>query len=217
MTIRLLICFYFYGICFLNAQNIDKDILKIQQRMDTIESFSAHVKLEVDISFVNIPVKHARIEYAKNEETKVFSEDFVLVPKKGLDVSLYHLFKNPFITVDRGSEIRNNKPYKALNIIPTNKKTDFSIATVLIDTSTNRIIEYEVNTKKDGSYVVVMNYNDGKDLLPSDIEVQFEIERVRIPLKYMGKDAQIDKDTYKSDEPKTGKIYLYFNYTKIIY
>ena len=96
--IRYLFFFYLSSICLLNGQNIDTNILRIQQRMDTIQAFSAEVKLQVDISFVNIPEKNARIEYVKNEETRVFSEDFVLIPKKGLDVSLHQLFKNPFIT-----------------------------------------------------------------------------------------------------------------------
>jgi hypothetical protein len=147
----------------------------------------------------------------------VFSEDFVLIPKKGLDVSLHQLFKNPFITVDRGTEIRQNKTYKVVNIIPSNKKADFSIATVLIDINLNRVIEYEISTKKDGIYIVKMNYDERASILPSNIEVVFEIERIRIPLKYMGKDAQIDKKTYKSETPKTGTIYLNFNYIKITY
>jgi len=217
MMTRLFILICYFGICHLNAQNIDKDLLEVQHRLDTIQSFSALVELNVDISFINIPVKHAKIEYTKNEETKVFSEDFVLIPKKGLDVSLYQLFKNPFITVDRGTVSRHNKTYKALNIIPTNRKADFSIATVLIDTFTNRIVEYEINTKKDGSYLVSMQYTNDISLLPISIEVKFEIERVRIPLKYMGKDADIDKDSYKSEEVKTGTIHIGFNYTEILY
>jgi len=214
---RHIIFFYLSSICLLNGQNIDTNVLRIQQRMDTIQAFSAEVKLQVDISFVNIPEKSARIEYVKNEETTVFSEDFVLIPKKGLDVSLYQLFKNPFITVDRGTETRNGISYKMVNIIPTNKKADFSIATALIDTHTNSIVEYEINTKKDGAYIVKMSYDKATNVLPSKIEVEFEIERIRIPLKYMGKDAQIDKKAYKSEEPKTGIIYLSFNYTNITY
>ena len=81
MMTRLFILICYFGICHLNAQNIDKDLLEVQHRLDTIQSFSALVELNVDISFINIPVKHAKIEYTKNEETKVFSEDFVLIPK----------------------------------------------------------------------------------------------------------------------------------------
>ncbi len=214
---QFLILLFLLCWCSLNAQGIDSDIIKVQNRMDTILKFSAEVKIDVDISFINIPEKSARIEYTKNEDTKVFSEDFVLIPKKGLDVSLYQLFKNPFITVDRGTELRNLKKYKLINIIPTNRKADFSIATVLIDTDNSRVIEYEINTKKDGSYIVKMNYDKSISILPSKIEVTFEIERIRIPLKYMGKDVQINKENYKSNDPKTGNIFLSFNYTDLLY
>ena len=212
-----LILFYLVSCCNLHAQDIDPDIIIIQKRTDTILKFSADIKIDVDISFINIPEKSARIEYTKNEDTKVFSEDFVLIPKKGLDVSFYQLFKDPFITVDRGTEIRHLKKYKLVNIIPTNRKADFSIATVLIDSDYSRIIEYEINTKKDGSYIVKMNYDKPTSILPSKIEVIFEIERIRIPLKYMGKDAQVNKEKYKSDNPKTGTIFLRFNYTDLVY
>ena len=214
---QFLILFFLVGFWNMQAQAIDPDIIIIQKRTDTIIKISAEVKIDVDISFINIPEKSARIEYVKNEDTKVFSEDFVLIPKKGLDVSLYQLFKNPFITLDRGKEIRNLKKYKLVNIIPTNRKADFSIATVIIDTDKSRVIEYEINTKKDGSYIVKMNYDKSTSILPSKIEVTFEIERMRIPLKYMGKDAQIDKEKYKSNEPKTGNIFLSFNYTDLLY
>ncbi len=214
---QFLILFFLLGFWNMQAQAIDPDIIIIQKRTDTIVKFSAEVKIDVDISFINIPGKSARIEYTKNEDTKVFSEDFVLIPKKGLDVSLYQLFKDPFITVDRGTETRNLKQYKLVNIIPTNRKADFSIATVLIDTDNSRIIEYEINTKKDGSYIVKMNYDKPTSLLPSKIEVVFEIERIRIPLKYMGKGVQVDKETYKSNDPKTGTIFLSFNYTDLVY
>ena len=214
---QFLILFYLLGICTLNAQDIDLDIIKAQKRTDTILKFSAKVKIDVDISFINIPEKFARIEYSKNEDTKIFSEDFVLIPKKGLDVSLYQLFKNPFITVNRGTEIRKHKKYKLVNIIPINRKADFSIATVLIDTNNSRIIEYEINTKKDGNYIVKMNYDKPTSILPSKIEVTIEIERIRIPLKYMGKDVKVDKEKYKSNDPKTGTIFLSFNYTDLVY
>ena len=214
---QFLILFYLVGCCNLQAQDIDLDIIKAQKRSDTIIKFSAEVKIAVDISFINIPEKSARIEYTKNEDTKVFSEDFVLIPKKGLDVSLHQLFKNPFITVDRGTEIRNHEKYKLVNIIPTNRKADFSIATVLIDTDDSRIIEYEVNTKKDGNYIDKMSYDKPTSILPSQIEVTFEIERIRIPLKYVGKDVQVNKEKYKSNEPKTGTIFLSFNYTDLVY
>ena len=44
--------------------------------------------------------------------------------------------------------------YKAINVIPTDKRADFSIATLLLDTDNMRIAESEINTKKDGTYIL---------------------------------------------------------------
>src|SRR5690606_33152130 len=103
------------------------------------------------------------------------------------------------------------------NIISTDKKADFSIATLSIDMEHHRISEAEINTKKDGTYIIKMYFDKPSDILPSIIEVNFEIERIRIPLKYMGKDAEVDKNKYKSDDLKTGTIFLGLNYTDIEY
>ena len=43
----------------LSAQTVDPDLLKIKQRMDSIEQFTANLKLDVDISFINMPTKYA--------------------------------------------------------------------------------------------------------------------------------------------------------------
>ena len=60
-----------------------------------------------------------------------------------------------------------------------------------------------------------MAYAKKDDILPSDVEVDFEVERMRLPLRYMGKEADVDKEKYRSKEVKTGKIYLKISNYKI--
>jgi len=62
-----------------------------------------------------------------------------------------------------------------------------------------------------------MNFEKPTSILPNKVEVQFEIERIRIPLKYLGKNADLDKEKYKSEETKTGAIFLTFDYTNVEY
>src|SRR6188474_1550690 len=140
------------------AQIIDADLLKIKHRMDSIERFTANLKLEVDISFINMPTKYAGMTYQKGQPAKFSSDDFVMIPKRGLDFTLNKIFEYPIITIDRGTEVRNGTPYKAINVIPTDKRADFSIATLLLDTVNKRVAESEISTKKDGTYLLVMKY-----------------------------------------------------------
>lgn len=204
--IRLL--FIFFCVSGVWAQQIDADLLAVKSRMDTVEGFTVDLQLDVDISFINMPTKYAKMIYEKGKPTKFDSNDFVMLPKRGLDFSLQQLFEYPFITVDRGQEERDGALYKSVNIIPTDKRADFAIATVLIDTHLERIVETEISTKKNGTYIVVFYYKEPTEILPKQVAVNFEIERIKIPLNYMGKGTTVNKDQMKADGVKTGKIVL---------
>lgn len=204
----IFILFSIFGFGLASAQNVDPDLMKIKQRMDSIEEFKAHLTLDLDISFINMPTKTADMHYRKDKPTKFSSDDFVMIPKRGLDFSMNELLKYSFITVDRGEVEKNGSFYKVINVIPTDNKADFAIAEIVLDTINQRIIESEINTKKDGSYTVSMQYADSDMILPELVVVSFEIDRIKIPLNYMGKDTEFDKEELKSDGPKTGKIIL---------
>jgi hypothetical protein len=111
---------------------------------------------------------------------------------------LNRLLEYSYITVPRGEEIRKGKKYKAIHIILTNNRADFSIALVLIDVLNNRIAETENNTKKDSTYNLIMNYENNSNALPSLVEVNFKIEKIKIPLNFMGKDTCIDRKKNES-------------------
>lgn len=205
--IILLISFHFLAMGLI-AQAIDPDLLKVKNRLDSIVSFSTQLKLEVDISFINMPVKQAKMFYTKGKKVKFSSDDFVMLPKRGLDFSLNSLLEYAFITVDRGMEQRGGKWYKAINIIPTDKRADFSIATILLDSKLKRVVESEISTKKDGTYSLSFQYNNDLKVLPDHVTVNFEIERINIPINFMGKDTQLDRKKMKAAGAKTGSIYL---------
>ena len=191
-----------------NSQGVDPDLLKIKNRMDSVQQFSASMKLEVDISFINMPTKFAKMSYVKGRPIKFSSDDFVMIPKRGLDFSLSNLFEYPFITVDRGEEKRKDKLYKAINIIPTDKKADFSIATLFLDLANTRIVETEISTKKDGTYLLEMSYENNSKILPSQVAVSFEMDKIKIPFNFMGKDTDIDRKKMRAAGRKSGKIFL---------
>ncbi len=190
------------------GQQVDPDLLMAKERLDAIASFNADLNLTVDISFVNMPPKSAKMSYQKGEPTTFSSEDFILIPKRGLDFSLSEIFKYPFISVDRGFEQYSGRTCKLLNIIPTDSKADFSIASLALDTLTHQVIFTEINTKKDGAYQMLMTYDDDQQAIPGRVEVSFEIERIRIPLQYMGKEVEVDKSQMKADGLKKGRITL---------
>jgi hypothetical protein len=197
------------------AQKPDADLLRIKQRMDSVKQFTAKVILDLDVPFIKMPTKTAQISYVKGKKMAYSSNDFVMLPKRGLNFSLSEIFKYPFITVDRGLETRNGKALKVINVIPTDNRSDLALATLYMDTRAARIMESEINTRKNGSYTLLMQYALPGSILPKYIEASFAIERLKIPFNFMGKDTKIDRKKMRSMDTKTGKIKMRLDNYKI--
>jgi len=204
--IRTLFIFLLFASQLASAQQVDTDLLRIKKRMDSVKQFSASLILDLDVPFIKMPTKTAKINYAVGKKMIFSSKDFVMLPKRGLDFSLSEIFRYPFITVDRGLEKRNGRSLKVINIIPTTNQSDLALATLYMDTKAVRIVQSEINTRKEGSYTLLMDYAQLKDILPSNVEATFAIEKLKIPLNFMGKGTTIDRKKMRSMETKTGKI-----------
>lgn len=187
---------------------IDPDLLQIKQRLDSISGFTADMFLEVDVNFISMPKKTGTLIYRKGAPAEILTDDFMLVPKKGLDFTLEQLFKYPFITVPRGVQVRNGDNLKVINVIPTSDKADFSIAELTLNISKNRIVKSKISTLRDGSYDVLFSYTDAMSILPRQIKIQFEVERIRIPLSFLGQDVKVDSKLKRAEDIKKGTITL---------
>ncbi|MFD1256381.1 hypothetical protein ACFQ3S_06190 [Mucilaginibacter terrae] len=213
--IRYIVLFLVASTQLVNAQKVDADLLRIKQRMDSLKQFSATVTLNLDVPFINMPTKKAQISYTKGSRMKFASKDFVMLPKRGLDFSLNGIFKYPFITVDRGPEKRNGRTLKVINVIPTDGKSDLVLVTLYMDTKAVRVVQSEINTRKDGSYTLLMQYATLANILPNYVEASFAIEKLKIPLNFMGKDTKIDRKKMCAIDTKTGKIKMQLNNYKV--
>ena len=213
--IRTIVLFFLLSTQFAGAQNIDADLLRIKNRMDSVKQFSAVVTLDLEVPFINMPTKKAQISYTKGRPMKFSSKDFIMLPKRGLDFSLSEIFQHPFLTVDRGLEKRNGQVLKVINIIPIDGKSDLVLVTLCMDTKAARIVASEINTRRDGSYTLLMQYAALSDVLPDYVEAGFAIEKLKMPLNFMGKDTKIDRKKMRAMETKTGKIKMRFTDYKI--
>lgn len=207
---------FFISLNLISGQEIDNDLLQIKKRMDSIKSFNASIELDVDISFINMPTKYGKVRYKQGESTKVTSDDFIMLPKRGLDLTLNEIFRHPFITVNRGEEHHKGVLCKVINIIPTSSKANFAIATLFMDVGAKRIMKSEISTKTEGVFTTYLGYQNYMDALPVAIEVQFAVNSVKIPLRFLGKETEVDRKVIKQEGSKTGKIFLKLSEVQIV-
>jgi hypothetical protein len=211
------LCYFLFIVWFCKAygQEVDPDLMAIKERLDSIESYKADIRLEEDISFIDMPAKNAVLSFDRARGMEIESDDFVLLPKRGLDLSLSELFSYRFITVNRDPIVLNESSYKAVNIIPTVDSADFSIALLYLDTKNRRVAGFEITTKEEGTFKALLDYAGKSDILPSRAEISFRLSKLRIPVNFMGKDSKIDRRKLKEDGPKEGRIILFFDHHAI--
>ena len=75
MIKKVLTVLFCFSIMSIVAQELDKDLLRIQRKLDTISAFKADMELEVAISFINMPKKTAVIEFEKGKPITFSSKD----------------------------------------------------------------------------------------------------------------------------------------------
>jgi hypothetical protein len=211
LGILLLILYSAHGFC----QTAEEQVLLVKSRLDSIESFRADMQLHVDIAFIKMPDKQAQAVFKKGEDLMITSEDFVLIPKRGLDLSFRELFEYPFMAIDRGKIAVLSTSLLAVSILPSDTKAKFSVANLHIDTQKQRITWAEINTKKDGTYTLKLTYPDSQAILPTKLDVAFEMDRIRIPLNFAGSDVTIDRKKMRKTDQKRGEITLTLAYQNI--
>lgn len=211
--LRIVLLFFYSATGF--CQTAEEQVSLVRSRLDSVETFRADIQLHTDISFIKMPDKQVQAAFDKGEDLMITSESFVLIPKRGLDLSFSELFEYPFMAVDRGKVEGESTSLIAVSILPSDSKADFSIANLHIDPDKNRITWAEINTKKDGTYTLKLTYPDSQAVLPTILDISFEMDRIRIPLNFAGSDVDIDRKKMKETDKKTGRITLVLKYRSI--
>lgn len=195
----------------LQAQGIDPGLTAVKARLDSIAGFEVNVQMEVDIRHVNMPVKTAQLSYRQGKGVHIRSEDFVMIPKRGLDFGLGELYKYPFMTLNLGEVKFRGRSCELIKVIPTTDASDYSIATLWLDRQQRRIAKSQISTKKNGTFDIEYAYDAAEDVLPGLITVNFQVADIRIPLRFLGREAQVDKGQLKADPGQKGAIRLAFS------
>ena len=205
VVLVVMLCFVLKHNSF--GQQIPKELLAVKQKLDAVETASAKATLNLDISFINMPEKYGEIRYEKGQPVQFTSDNFAFIPKRGLDFSWNNLFDHDFIAVERETEEVAGETLKTFNIIPNDDKATFAIMTLVVNTNKSQITQADITTKKEGTYALQFEY-EGSNPFPSFVEAVFEVEKIKIPLNFMGRDTDINRSAMREDGNKTGKVLL---------
>ncbi len=190
--------------------NPDSLISKVLFEIEKVKSYKVDVEIEVDVEFINMPIKHATMFYKHPDKIKFKSDEFIMLPKKGLNNGIRKLLSEPYTSIYIGTENINESTHHIVKIIPLGKKPDIILATLWINEKTNLVSKSESSTRNEGTFTVDFSYSDTLTL-PSEMKISFEIENLKIPLKFIGKTQGINIDSKKAKGKQEGQVYIRFS------
>lgn len=190
-------------------------IQNMKNKMDEIHDYSADVEIEVDVDFIKMPIKHATLFYKKPDKIKFKSDEFIMLPKRGLNSNITELLSEPYTAIYLQEESINNQLFHVIRIVPMGKKPDIILATWWVNSQNFRLAKSESNTRKDGSFTIRFIYNNDEMIMPSEMVFSFEVEKLGIPLKFIGKSSGMEIDKDKMDQVSEGRVYIRFSNYKI--
>lgn len=197
----------------LKGQDVDPYgiIDSVSSRIDKILDYQADIEIEVDVDFIMMPVKHATIYYKSPDKIKFESDEFLMLPKKGLGNRITQILDEPYAAIYLQDEILNNQPHHVIRIVPMGKNPDIVVATWWISEHNYLIARNESTTRNQGDFTVDFIYGNSAIQLPTEMIFSFEIEKLKLPLKFIGKSGGMEMDKSKMKDVNQGKVYIRFS------
>lgn len=191
----------------------DPELIIAQSRSvyRTIRDFSAEVEIEVNIDFINIPNKMAEIIYKYPDKIKFRSTSFIMIPKKGIGFMMLKILEMDYSAIYIGKKFNKGHELHEIKLIPLDDDSEIVLATLFIDPEDHLIYFMEATTKDAGFFSTEFVYGDHPPL-PLSNKIRFEVDEVRLPLKFLGK---VNKDTSKLKKGTMGEVILHYTHYQL--
>jgi len=205
-------------LCFIglycNAENNNpNNILEsIKNNYLKIKDYSADINVNVQVDFIEIPDKSAKIYYKHPDKIKYKSDDFLLLPKKGFELSINELLKYQYSAIYIKKDTISESIYDVIKIIPHDTKSEIILATLWISIIDTSIYKIDFNTKKAGNFIINFYYNESK-ILPQQVKISFDVKNIEIPFSFFSSEnMDILKQKDKTENTKGEITISYSNY-----
>jgi outer membrane lipoprotein-sorting protein len=168
-----------------NAQDAAKAlVLKVKEKLDKVNDYTATGNLKTDVAFLKIPVAKVNIYFKKPNRFKVTKlKGISIMPKGGMSINMQNLLmEKDFIAIDAGAGKVGNTVTKIIKLLPSGDGSDIVLTTLHIDEKNLLILKASTTTKENGSFDIEMTYGKYKDYGLADKTVfSFNTKDYKLP------------------------------------
>jgi len=203
---------------FSQSKDPEQILDKVKAEFNKIDDYSVDVKIKVDVDFLKIPDREAKIYYKKPDKVHIESEGFAMLPKEGLNFSPLTLLNSNHTSFYVREDTLKGIVTSVIKVIPLDGKLDVILSTLWIDTKRNIILKIESSRKPEGTFTIDLDYTkiDKGFWLPSSMLFTFTFDRSILPKSFnLDNDSNINKEIQDSTRNKTGKVIIDYSDYKV--
>lgn len=198
------------------AQKPDPEVIleNVKKEFEKIDDYQVNVKIKVDVEFLKIPERQAKIYYKKPDKLQIESDNFAMLPKSGLNFSPLGFLSYKYTAFYEKEDTINGKLVSVVKVIPIEANADVILSTFWIDTERNLILKIESSRKPQGTFTIYLDYlkTKGNFWLPSSMVFTFSLEPGMLPGRIA---EELYKGNKQDNEAKKGSVYLFYSDYKV--
>jgi hypothetical protein len=217
MAKKLTIPFIFFTILTFHVENASAQdtsryiVEAFKAKMERVKSYTADMSIKVDVDFIKIKERKAKITYTAPDDYQLDTEGFALIPKNSMAMESIEMLNGGYTSISIGDEVINGIHTQYVKVIPTDPKGKIILAEMWIDPNTSLIHRLRSYTRKNGDYTLTFTYNEHPYDLPETILIQFDIKNNKLPASISGNFEALTQT--QTDEIKQGSVTItYSNY-----
>ena len=166
------------------AQDAEKLIREVRQKMEQVNDYQAKGKLKTDVAFLKVPVSNVQVYFQKPNRFRIKKDGGIsLLPKNGVSVNMNSLLlQDQYVAVAAGSSMLEGTPVQIIKLLPLSDASDLVLTTLYIDEKL-RLIRKAVSTTRDnGTYDMQLFYGRYASFgLPDRVLFSFNTKDYKLP------------------------------------
>lgn len=184
----------------------------IKKKYAAVKDYTVDATIVVDVWFLNMPEKKAKIYYKNPGKIHVETKGFALLPKKAASFDPVSFIGTGYTAFFMNSEKLGNVMVDVIKTIPNDPKSDIILSTFWIDPRKKQIRRLEINSRTAGTFHVDIEYNRLPYDLPLKLSVVFDVKETEMPKSFTGEPVKKNDAARKKADGKGKVTITYSNY-----
>jgi len=212
----LILLFLFVVLASAKAdEKSDQIIVELRANLEDLKTFTADIKVDIDISFVDIPAKSGKMYYKAPNKTKIDIPGFSMLPKEGVGNFVGQIIDAEDVTaIYAGVQEIDRKKHHLIKVLPIAAASDIVLTSLWVDSKTNTVTKAETTTKNSGSFNIDFRYSKIDGIyLPNWVRISFDVPEFELPKTMTGDTGRnnTEQDSESIDGARGSATIVYSN------